>query len=440
MQVSIIDSTDLQRNIRVTLAGEEYRNELDNAFKDIARHAKLPGFRPGKIPMSTIKKQFAYKAQMQAQGKMIDHSFAKALAELSLDIAGEPNVTKIETDNDFIYELNLEVYPQIEIDAGALSLETLSCEVQDADIDATVANLQKQNASKEEVSRAAAAGDVVSVDVAVLIDGQKDDSASATGRDIELGAESRDFLSANLKEVLLGKAAGDEFEHIQAQPESQSEANSEEPAEAEPSKEIRFVVSVKSVSELKLPALDDAFCQQFQAENVETLRANIQKHLSREIERRLRVANTNMVLSKIVTELDFTAPKHALDNAFARYQADVSAQYGEQVGKMMQEQYQSGNMGEDFTKQLEHNAKCSVAMRQLLRQQQVEPDSAAVDAYIAEIAQDYDSPSEVIQYYHQQPQLDNIRGLLLEKQAIDWLLAGAKVSVKPIGMAELMAQ
>ena len=174
MQVSVESISKLERRMQVQVPAERVTQEIAARLKNLSRTARLKGFRPGKAPIKVIRQQFGVQVHREVIGELLQSSFAEAVTSKQLSPAGSPRIEpqSIDEGQDLRYVATFEVFPEVALKPmDSLELERLSAEVTEADIDAMIERLRKQQMKYSTATRAAASGDKVTIDFLGRIDG-----------------------------------------------------------------------------------------------------------------------------------------------------------------------------------------------------------------------------------------------------------------------------
>ena len=256
MQVSVESTSALERRMTIGVPVERIETEVNKRLQQTASRAKIPGFRPGKVPMSVIRQRYEEAARQEALGDLIQSTFYEAIVAEKLNPAGAPSVEPkvFEKGKDLEYVATFEVFPEFEV-AGfeAIEIQRLQAEVTDADVDNMLEILRKQNVRFEEVSRAAQNDDQVNIDFVGKVDGEAFAGGSATGTQLVLGSGR---MIPGFEDGLVGASAGEERVLNVTFPEDYQ--NLELAGKA-----AEFTVKVNTVSEPKLPELNEEFFKLF---------------------------------------------------------------------------------------------------------------------------------------------------------------------------------
>ena len=276
MRVSVETTSGLERRLTVGVPADRVDSAVNKRLKDAARDVRLPGFRPGKVPMKVIKQRFGAGVRQEVLGEVINQSFQEAVLSENLRPAGQPSIEakKMDAGQDVEYTATFEVFPAIELRSiDSLSIDKPVAEVTDADIDNIVEVFRKQQGKLVNVERAAAEGDTVVIDFQGFRDGEAFDGGSGEGTALELGSGR---MIPGFEDGLIGASADEERTLNLTFPE---DYQSEDLAGAS----VEFKVHVKEVQELELAPVDDAlFAQYGLTEGTEDdFRAEVKQNMER---------------------------------------------------------------------------------------------------------------------------------------------------------------
>ena len=227
MEVTETITEGLKREFKVVIAAAEIDSKVDERLKEIAPTLQLPGFRPGKVPATLVKKRFGQSLLGEVLEKSVYESSQQALDERGLRPAAQPNIEVVSFDEgkDLEFNLSVELMPEIEpLDYSVLKLKKLVAEANEKDIDDALSKLAEQHKGSEPISskRASKIGDILVIDFVGSVDGEKFDGGSAESHHLELG--SNQFIPG-FEEQLVGKKAGASVKVKVKLPENYSQAN-----------------------------------------------------------------------------------------------------------------------------------------------------------------------------------------------------------------------
>jgi trigger factor len=249
---------------------EELKQNLAQAYREVARQVRIPGFRPGKVPPRVIDSRVGRSVVLeQAVNDAVPELYSKAVAEQEVVPLGQPEVeiTKLDDGKELAFTAEVDIRPQFDLP----ELETVSVTVENAEVDPDqveeyLTSLRERFASLKNVERAVQTGDYVSLDLSASVDGKAVEDAQATGISYEVGTES---MLDGLDEALAGMSAG-ESKTFGAELAGGNQAG--ETADV--------LVTVNTVKVKELPELDDEFAQSAsEFDTVGELRASTRKQL-----------------------------------------------------------------------------------------------------------------------------------------------------------------
>ncbi len=424
MQVSVETTSSLERQMTVTVPAERIENDVDSRLKQTARTARIDGFRPGKVPMKVIKRRYGQGVRQEVLGEVIQSSFYEAVTQEKLKPAGGPNIEPKQADEgaDFQYVATFEVYPEVTLaDFSVAEIVKETSEIADADVEEMVATLRKQQSGWNEVERAAEDGDRANIDFEGFKGGEAFDGGKAEGHELVLGSST---MIPGFEDGLVGKSAGDEVELNLSFPE---QYHSEELA----GQEVTFKVKVNSVSAPELPELDAEFFAKFgiNETDFDGFKQEISKNMAREVKQALRAKVKNAVLNELVKVNSVDVPKALIDGEVDRLRQQAVQQFGGGAGIDA-----SALPAELFSEQAKNRVAIGLLVGELIQSNELKADEDRVRSTIEEMAETYQQPQEVVDYYYGNPeQLAQVEALVLEDQVVDLLLSQAKVTEKAVG-------
>lgn len=425
MQVSVENTSALERRMTIGVPAERIEAEVNKRLQQTARNAKIPGFRPGKVPMSVIRQRYEADARQEALGNVIQASFYEAVVEQKLNPTGAPAVEPkvFEKGKDLEYIATFEVFPEFEVGAfDTIEVERLSAEVADSDLDNMLEVLRKQNVRYEQADRAAQNEDQLNIDFVGKVEGEAFAGGSATGTQLVLGSGR---MIPGFEDALVGAKAGDEKVLNLTFPEDYQ--NLELAGKA-----AEFTVTVNSVSEAKLPELNEAFFGQFgiKETGLDGFRAEVRKNMERELRQAIKAKIKNQVMDGLVSTNPIEVPKALLDNEVDRLRVQAVQQFG---GNIKPDQLPA----ELFSEQAKRRVVLGLIVAEVVKQNELKPDEARVRELIQEMASAYQEPEQVVSwYYKNEEQLNEVRSVVLEEQVVDTVLQKAKVTDKSVSYEE----
>ena len=184
MQVSVETTSNIERRMTIGVPAQEIDQAVQKRLQETARTVRLNGFRPGKVPMSVVKRRFGDSVRQEIVGEVMRDNYIKALQEQDINPAGWPKFEPktMEEGKDLEFVAIFEVLPEIELgDLSKISVEKLTSEITDKDVDNMIDNLRRQQATMKEVKRKSKNKDVLTIDFKGFIDGEEFEGGAAEG-------------------------------------------------------------------------------------------------------------------------------------------------------------------------------------------------------------------------------------------------------------------
>lgn len=308
MQVSVETLKGLERKITVSVPAEKLEEEVSLRLKKLARKAKIDGFRAGKVPINVVRRRYAESVRFEVAQEMVQSTLYDALKSEALVPAGYPAVEPevLESGQDFRYSAVFEVFPEFMVnELNQETVEIVHSEVTESDLDKMLDRLRRQNQQWQEVHRAIAKGDKAVIDFQGFVAGSPFDGGNAEDYEVIVGSGS---MIPGFEDGLIGAEPGKAFEISVTFPEAYGH---EELA----GKDATFQIKVKKVLGGELPALDEAFAEQFNVKEggVEALRKELQQNMTRELERRLSSMNREKIFDALLEKNPIDLPTGLID-------------------------------------------------------------------------------------------------------------------------------
>ncbi|OLU35330.1 trigger factor [Pseudomonas sp. PA27(2017)] len=425
MQVSVESTSALERRMSITVPAERIETQVNKRLQQTAQKAKIPGFRPGKVPMSVIRQRFEADARQEAVGDVIQSSFYEAVAEQKLAPAGQPSVEPkvLEKGKDLEFVATFEVFPEIKVSGlEGIAIERQQAEVADSDVDNMLDILRKQNTRFEAVERAAEKDDQLNIDFVGKIDGEAFAGGSATGTQLVLGSGR---MIPGFEDALIGAKAGEERVINPTFPEDYQNLDLA-------GKTAEFTVKVNSVSAPQLPELNDEFFALFGIKEggLEGFRAEVRKNMERELRQAIKSKIKNQVMEGLLAANPVEVPKALIASEVNNLRVQAVQQFG---GNIKPDQLPA----ELFEEQAKRRVSLGLIVAEVVKQFELKPEDARVRELIQEMASAYQEPEQVVAwYYKNDQQLNEVRSVVLEEQVVDTVLQKANVTDKSVSYEE----
>ncbi|MBT2968642.1 MAG: trigger factor [gamma proteobacterium symbiont of Ctena orbiculata] len=414
MQVSVESGEGLERRVTVELPAEQIEAEVTKRLQQIGRTAKLDGFRPGKVPMKLLRRNYGGQVLQEVYGQMIETSYQEAIQQEKLQPAGMPKIEPKEASEEglFSYVATLEVMPEIELVKLAGEIKRPITEISAEDIEDMIGKLRKQRATWSGVDRAAAEGDQVKISFKGLVDGEAFEGGSAENVDLVLGSKR---MIEGFESGLVGMVKEEKRSIDLKFPEDYR-------VEELAGKPVTFEVEVSEISEEVLPPVDDDFAKEFGAsEGVEKLKEDIRENMERELSQRVQARIKSQAMDLVYEQNQIDVPKALVEEEIEALSKQAREQMGANTG--------SFELPRDmFEEQAKRRVSLGLLIGEIIKQNGIQVDNDRVRKTIEEYAASYEQPDEVVKFYYgNQQQLASVQNIVLEDQVVDWIMEQVEV-------------
>lgn len=427
MSFSIETTQGLERRATITVSADKVEAAYKQELKGYAKNARVDGFRKGKVPHSIIEQRFGLNARQDALSEQMQRAFFDVVISEKINLAGRPTFTpnNYELGKDFSFTATFEVFPQVELKGlENIEVEKPLVEITEADLDKMVDVLRKQQATFAESTSAVKAEDRVTIDFVGSVDGVEFEGGKASDFVLAMG---QGRMIPGFEEGIVGRKAGEQFDIDVTFP-------AEYHAENLKGKAAKFAITLKKVENIVLPELNDEFVKKFGgAKSVEELRAEIKKNMQRELKNAVTSRIKTQVINGLIAQNDIEVPKAVVVEEIDVLRQQAIQRFGGKPEMAAQ------LPAELFEAEAKRRVQVGLILSSIITSNQLQVDEARVKQAIADLASAYEQPSEVVEYYAKNRQLtENIRNVVLEEQAVEAVLAKAKVTEKATSFDELM--
>jgi trigger factor len=426
MQVTVESTGTLERKMRVELPAERIEKEVEDRLQRVGRTAKIKGFRPGKVPATVVRQRYGSQVRQEVLSDLMGQSYRDAVQQENLNPVAQPQIEpEVAGGDTFAYTATFEVLPEVTLGKlDEIAVTTPDVEITDADCDDMIENLRRQKATWAAVERKSANGDRVIVDFEGTLSGEAFEGGSGKEVPVALGEGQ---MLPDFEKALVGVKAGDEKSiKVKFPKDYQAEDLAGEKAD--------FAITVHRVEEQELPPLDDELAKLYGVEDggLEKLRADVRENMGREAAQRVRADIREQALSGLLEKNPLEVPKALVHQEAHSMQHEVMNQYG------IEDHSQAPPL-ENFVEGAEKRVRLSLLIRQLVDDNGIEVDAERLRARVEELVAGYENAEEMAQTYLSNPQvMQQIEPMVIEDQAIDWIVKNGKQKSKKIGFGEYM--
>ena len=414
MQVSVESVGSLERRMTFRLPAERVDTQVGGRLREIARTARIKGFRPGKVPAKVIEQRYGEQVRAEVVDGLLRESFDSAVRENELRLAGAPRIEQDEgTEGELAYVATFEVVPDFgDIDISKLQVVRHVAEVGEDDIDRMIENLRLQRRTWQAVSRGAKDGDRVAIETSSQADGERVPAEGVEKGRTVLGSGQ---MFPAIESALSGMAAGDEKTVDVDFP-----ADWRVPALA--GKTVKVTLKALEVSEPVMPEADEAFIRSFgvRSGDMDDFRKEIRSNLQRELKGALMNRLRRAVGEQIIATWGHVEMPARMVEAEARAMVQQAADQARRQGRKVAEPPADAWKGaEDAARK---RVLVALLVGEVARRNALRLDQARVEETLGLIASTYEEPEQVVELYRNDANLmAGLRNRVMEEQVTDWI-------------------
>ncbi len=420
----------LERRIDMSVPLADIEKEADARLKRMARSAKLPGFRPGKVPLKIMAQNYGSQARSEAIGAAIERCFGEKLREQNLRIAGSPRIEprKSGEEGALSFSAVFEVYPEIALgDLSSQQVERPVLTVGETEVDKTIEILRKQRTTFAVAERAAQEGDRVVIDFSGRKDGEVFEGGAAEGFPFVIGAGS---MLKDFEVAVSGMTVGEGKTFDMTFPDDYHAAHLA-------GQTVQFEVALKTVEAPRLPEVDADFARALGVADgdVAKLRDEVRNNLEREVKRRIQSRIKEQVMEALIATHPIDVPK-ALIEAESRQLAENARRDMEMRGMNAEDLPVDPAW---FKDQAERRVRLGLIMAELVKAKDLSAKPDQIKSLIEEMAQSYEDPPELVRWYYANPErLHQAEAVVIEDNVVDWVVSQAQLTDKAVSFDEFM--
>lgn len=434
MQVTETLAEELKREFTIVIPATEIDEKIDGRLEELSGQVNLPGFRPGKVPMSLLKQRFGKSVLGEVLEKAVTDSSSQIMSERSLRPAMQPKieVTSFDEGKDLEYSMSVELLPDVTpMDFGKLEVERVKVLVPDQEVDEALGRIAESHKTSKPLSkpRKAKSGDVVVIDFKGTVDGEALPGMAAEDHHLELG--SNQFIPG-FEDQLIGVNADDDVEVKVTFPDTYGN-------DKLAGREAIFEVKVKAIEESVPAEIDDKLAEALGAENLEGLKSRVREQIEGEYAKVGRSRLKRELLDKLADGHDFAVPAGMVEVEFE----GIWKQVEEERSKGELDSEDAGKDDEELKSEYraisERRVRLGLLLSEVGSSNNIDVTQEEVNQALFAEAQNYPGQEQqVFEYYKNTPEaLGNLRAPIFEDKVIDFITDLAKVTERELTPDEL---
>ncbi|MFP4533709.1 MAG: trigger factor [Desulfobacterales bacterium] len=435
MDVTVEDISSVKKKLHIEVPREEVAKELDSAYDNLKKNARIKGYRPGKVPRSVLERKFQKDVHSEVMQNLIQNTIFDAIKEKNLPILGTPDIdpSDLKPDQSFTYDATVELKPELpEVDFKGLNLYKTNYQADESEIDNQIEMLKKHLAEYHPIQeeRAAVDGDYVVIDYEGYKDGQPYAETEKTENyTLKIG---QGMISEDFDQQLIGMKPGEAKTFTIHFPEDYHNENLA-------GLDIEFQVTLKEIREEVLPAADDEMAKKLGEFNSMTeLREEIRKNLQQGYDKRADQEMQEQIFEKLLTE-NFEVPEVMVQHEIDGIIQDAEQRFAQNSLSMEQLGLTRDKMAEQYRDLAEKQVRRHLLLNKIIEQEALEVTDEELESEYSRFSEATGQPVDAIKTYYKQntDKLEGFKHALLEKKAIDLIIDHATIeTVEPEQSAE----
>lgn len=431
MQITDKEISGLTHNFHVVVPAKDVEAQTEVELQSLGQKVKMPGFRPGKVPMNLLKQKYGKDVMGDVLQAAINKATGDVIKQKNLRPAMQPDIkiTSFEEGSDLAFDISIEVFPEMpKIDFSKIEVDELTFDVPESEVTESLERLAKSRRHPHTKDGAAENGDVVKIDFLGKKDGVPFAGGEGKGFQLELG--SGQFIPG-FEEQLIGLKAGDKKTIEVKFPEQYHSASlAGQPA--------TFDVTVHEVAYLHTPDVSDKLAESLGFENLAALKKAIEGQIQAEFQRAARGKAKKQLFDALDKVVKFELPKRMQEAEFESIWKQV--EQAKKEGDPELKDKSEADLKKEYQTIAERRVKLGILLSEIGRTNNLQISREELSAAVMEQARMYPGQEDkVFEFYRKNPQqIDELRGPILEEKAVDHLLTQVKRTPKATTIEALM--
>ncbi len=432
MQITLKEQSGLSHSFNIVVPAADVEAQMDVELQSISQKVKMPGFRPGKVPLPVLKKKYGKEVMGDVLESTVKKATQQVVTEKELRPALQPDVkiVSFEEGGDLTFELTLEVMPKVpEIDFGKVTVDEYTYELPEGEVDEALKRLAKSRQHPHTKDGAAELGDVVKIDFVGKKDGVAFQGGTGNGFQLELG--SKQFIPG-FEEQLVGAKAGDKREVNVTFPEQYHSADlAGQPAV--------FDVTVLEVAYLHVPDINDKLAESLGFKDLENLKGAVRQQIDFDFKNAARAKAKKSLFDALDKVATFEIPQNMLKLETESILKQVAE--AKKAGDPELKDKSDDDLKAEYSKISERRVRLGILLSDIARTNNLQVTREEISAAVMGQARQYPGQEDkIFEFYRKNPnEVNELRGPILEEKAVDFILGKVKRSAKPVTIEELMS-
>ncbi len=427
MKVTVENQSSVKKVLHIEVPPEVVTREVDSAYGELKKNAKVKGFRPGKAPRTVLERIYGKDVRADVTSKLIQEGFLYAIKETDLKIVGGPKVDppELQEKSAYVFDAAVEVRPEIaDIQCKGLELTKRKYAISDEEVDLQLKMMQRNLAQQKkiETDRPLQKGDVAVIDYEGFKDGQPYAPTQKTENFIVKLGEGR--VVKDLDDGLVGMKAGDFKEIDVTFPEDYFSKDMA-------GQQVQFKVKLNEIREEILPPLDDQFAKSLgdQFDSLDALTAKIRENLTNGYEKRMEQELNEQIFTKLLEQASFEVPDTMIDGELEHILNDAERSFSDNNRSLEEAGLSRTILAEKYRPVAEKQVRRHLILSKLIEQEKLELSNEELEKGLQEMADTYRQPIDTIKAFYNQDKdsLAFFKHTLLEKKALRIIIENGNI-------------
>jgi trigger factor len=424
MQVQQTVSGGLRREYKITVPADDINKKINDSLAQTAKKMKLPGFRPGKVPLAMIKQRYGQQVTQEAVEAAINETYQTLLNDKKLRQAGQPvyNVHSFEEGKDLVYDLALEVLPEIELlDFKKIKLEKLIVEVSEKEVDAALENIVAEHKKYKDLEkpRAARKGDLVSFQLTAKNQGEI--IGGFNSMSLTVVADGEKFVFPEIEKALVGMKI-----------EGSKEIDQDFPADFGDKlfagKKVTWAINVTGMQEQIVFTIGDELAKEFECKDLADFRLKVREAIESDNNKMARIYQKRHLLDSLASQYNFDLPKAMTEGEFTTIWQRLQDEIADAKAK--------GNFEDDGDKSddelraeyqaiAERRVRLGLLISEVSKTHNINLTEEELRSLVLQEALRYrEQAKQVVDYYQKNPSaLKQLSATAMEDKVVDFILS-----------------
>ena len=431
MAFKVEDVSSVKKTLHIEIPREEVVQELDKAYNQLKKSAKVKGFRPGKVPRAVLERMFKKDVHADVSSRLIQNSFIDAIKQTELKIVGNPELDPpaLVADSAYKYEATVEITPDIDdIDFNGLDLKRTLYVPGDDEVDVQLKALQKGMARHEKISedRPVQTNDFVMIDLEGLQDGAPvPEFAKSENFSLQIG---KAVISDDFDKQIIGMKPGDTKSFT-------TKFEKDFPNENLAGLEITFEVVLNEIRQEFLPSINDALAQKAGPyKTLDELKKVILDNIKQGYEKRTEQELNEQIFKELIARTTFEVPDSMVEMELQGIIEEAERSFAYRNTTLEEMGLSKESIAEKYRDTALSQVKRHLLLGKIIDQEKLSVDDQELESGLKEMSENFNQPLEGVKQYYDQnkDKLELFKHTLLEKKAIKLIIESSSVKdVKP---------